>query len=100
MADRDARGRFVKGNRASSGCGGRPRIAPDEKIRIQELGKKGLDALEAMLDSPVTDDAVKARAAIFCVEKAYGRARQEIEHSRAEDDTPVIVVRRETNGGD
>lgn len=95
MADRDARGRFVKGNRASSGCGGRPRIAPDEKIRIQELGKKGLDKLEDMLDSSFTDDAVKAKVAIFCVEKAYGKARQEIEHSGAEDALPVIVVRRE-----
>lgn len=95
MADRDARGRFVKGNRASSGCGGRPRIAPDEKIRIQELGKKGLDKLEDMLDSQATDDAVKAKVAIFCVEKAYGKARQEIEHSGAEDGMPVIVVRRE-----
>ena len=94
MPDRDERGRFVSGNKS----GGRRRLSADERTRIQALGRKALDALEAMLDSPATEDSVKARVAIFCAEKAYGKARQEIEHTGPEDALPTIVVRRETNG--
>lgn len=99
LAERDAKGRFVAGNKAQGKSGGRPKLSLDERMRIKELGKKGLDKLEDMLDSNMTDDAVKARVAIFCVEKAYGKARQEIEHNSTEDTMPIIVVRRETDGG-
>lgn len=94
MADRDMKGRFVKGNKAQGKSGGRPKLSADEKMRINELGRKGLDKLEKLLDSKTVDPAVQARVAIFCVEKAYGRAKQEIEAVAAESGAPTIIVRR------
>lgn len=97
MADRDARGRFIAGNRASKG-NGRRKLSPGERTQIQALGEKALDVLESMLDSPATEDSVRARVAIFCAEKAFGKARQEIEHALPEDAMPTIVVRRAADG--
>ena len=94
MADRDIHGRFVKGNKAQGTSGGRPKLAPDERLRIQALGRMGLDKLEALLTNEEIDTNVQVRAAIFCVEKAFGRARQEIEAKGADGSTPCIIIRR------
>lgn len=95
MPERDERGRFIKGH-APNPKGGRPRLSPDEKQHIAELGRKGLDKLEAMMDDPETDAALQAKVAIFCVEKAYGKARQEADVSVSQEDAaPRIVLVRE-----
>lgn len=93
MADRDANGRFVKGNKS----GGRPKLTFDAKEKIKELGAKGLDVIDRMLDDPATDTATRARLAIFCTEKAYGKAKQEIENSSARTgmtDSIIEAVKR------
>nr|DAI28131.1 MAG TPA: hypothetical protein [Caudoviricetes sp.] len=41
-----------------------------------------------------TDPAVQARVAIFCVEKAFGKAKQEVETVAPEGGAPNIIVRR------
>ncbi|MDY3026539.1 MAG: hypothetical protein SOR74_06450 [Candidatus Faecivicinus sp.] len=94
MADRDIHGRFVKGNKAQGTSGGRPKLAPDERLRIQALGRMGLDKLEALLTNEEIDTNVQARVAIFCVEKAFGKARQEIETKGADGSMPCIIIRR------
>lgn len=98
MAERDAKGRFVKGNNARGKHAGRPKLTDEQKTRIKDLGKKGLDKLEELMDSESIDPAVQARVAIFCVEKAFGRAKQEIENVAPENGAPNIIVRRWEDG--
>lgn len=99
MADRDIHGRFIKGNKAQGTSGGRPKLAPEDRLRIQALGRMGLDKLEALMTSEDTDTAVQARVAIFCVEKAYGKARQEIETTGTDGNAPCIIIRRPSEDG-
>ena len=98
LAERDAKGRFIKGNKAQGKRAGRPKLSEEEKTRINDLGKKGLDKLEELMNSDNVDPAVQARVAIFCVEKAFGKAKQEIEAVAPEDGAPNIIVRRCDDG--
>ena len=91
MPERDANGRFVKGNKSGNG---RPKLTFDAKEKIKELGEKGLNVIDKMLDDPETDTATRARLAIFCTEKAYGKAKQEIENNVSGSIVPNIVIRR------
>lgn len=97
MAERDAKGRFIKGNKARGKSAGRPRLSDEERTRINDLGKKGLSKLEELMDGNI-DPAVQARVAIFCVEKAFGKAKQEIEAVATESSAPTIIVRRCNDG--
>ena len=98
LGERDVHGRFVKGHKASVGnAGGRPKVPFDAKEKIKELGMKGLDVIDKMLDDPETDTATRARLAIFCTEKAYGKAKQEIENNSARTgmtDSIIEAVKR------
>jgi hypothetical protein len=94
LAERDARGRFVKGNKIHGKGAGRPRLSDEDRTRINDLGKKGLDKLEELMMGKETDPAVQARVAIFCVEKAFGKAKQEVETVAPEGGAPNIIVRR------
>lgn len=93
LAERDASGKFIKGNKS----GGRPKLQPDDRERIRDLGRKGLAKLEELMNDPSVDAAVQARVAIFCTEKAYGKAKQEIENSSARTgmtDSIIEAVKR------
>lgn len=98
MAERDAKGRFAKGNKAQGKRAGRPKLTDEEKTRINDLGKKGLDKLEELMNGDSVDPAVQARVAIFCVEKAFGKAKQEVEAVAPENGAPNIIVRRWGDG--
>ena len=93
LVERDAKGRFIKGNKAHGKSAGRPRLSDEDRTRINDLGKKGLSKLEELMDGNI-DPAVQARVAIFCVEKAFGKAKQEVETIAPEGGAPNIIVRR------
>lgn len=98
MPDRKPNGQFAKGNKSSVGnAGGRKKISFDAQEKIKELGMKGLDVIDEMLQDPKTDTATRARLAIFCTEKAYGKAKQEIENNSARTgmtDSIIEAVKR------
>lgn len=73
MAERDARGRFVKGN---SG-GGRPRMPKEFREKAQKISWKALDRLEKIIDDETADDAQVISASKLVIERAYGKPGNE-----------------------
>jgi hypothetical protein len=73
MAERDARGRFVKGN---SG-GGRPRMPNEFREKAQRISWKALDRLEKIIEDERADNAQVIAASKLVIERAYGRPGNE-----------------------
>lgn len=73
MTERDARGRFVKGN---SG-GGRPRMPKEFREKAQKISWKALDRLEKIIEDETADDAQVIAASKLVIERAYGKPGNE-----------------------
>lgn len=92
MADRDANGRFVKGNKASPG---RPRLPDEFKSRAKTYADEALDRLAEIMRDVTAKHSDVIRACELLLERGYGKvtAIEEDGEKRSE-----IVVRFEGAG--
>lgn len=71
---RDARGRFVKGNKS----GGRPKQAPEFKALVKEKSIVALQKVIGIVENPRSDPKDVLTAARLIIEYAYGKAPQAV----------------------
>lgn len=71
---RDSKGRFVKGNKN----GGRPKLAPEFKMRAKEISMPALERLNDIIFNPASEhkDVIAAVKLVFGY--AHGMPSQEI----------------------
>lgn len=70
-----------------------PLAADPYKTALQRLTPLALNALRRLLENPKTPPHVLASVAQTVIHTAYGKPRQEVEHTGA-DSTPLQVVIR------
>lgn len=70
MAERDSRGRFVKGNTASPG---RPRLPNEFKSRAKTYADEALDRLAQIMRDASAKHSDVIRACELLLERGYGR---------------------------
>lgn len=87
--DRDAKGRFVKGNNANPG--GRPK----KPVELEEYAKNAPAKLRAIADDPDTPIKIKADIEKFFFEAVYGKAPQAIDLDGKMENTGTQVVKFE-----
>lgn len=85
-AERDSRGRFVKG--VSGNPGGRPKVPVDIFAYASESAKR----LRAIADDPETPIKVKADIEKWFAEMAFGKARQQLDVEADVQNTGVMTV--------
>lgn len=73
MADRDSRGRFVPGNKASPG---RPKLPEGFKARAKEYADEALDRLAEIMRDASAKHSDVIRACELLIERGYGRVTQ------------------------
>ena len=84
--ERDARGRFVKGNNANPG--GRPKKPPELDLYAKQAPAK----LRAIADDPDTPVKIKADIEKFFFEAVYGKAPQALDIEGNMNNTGTTVV--------
>ena len=72
-ANRDAKGRFGKGNNANPG--GRPK----KPVELEQYAREAPAKLKAIADDPNTPVRVKADIERFFIEQIYGKAAQAVD---------------------
>ncbi|MGI6691172.1 MAG: hypothetical protein ACOX63_10115 [Christensenellales bacterium] len=72
--ERDAKGRFVKGNKG----GGRPKQPPEFKALVKENATVALETVIEIMKNPEEDTKDRLTAARLVIEYAYGKAPQAI----------------------
>lgn len=84
--DRDASGRFVKGNNANPG--GRPKKPPE----LEQYAKDAPAKLRAIADDPDTPLKLKADIEKFFYEAVYGKAPQALDIDAKVAQKPVVFA--------
>lgn len=84
--DRDAKGRFVKGNNANPS--GRPKKPPELDLYAKEAPAK----LRAIADDPNTPVKIRADIEKFFFEAVYGKAPQAVDIEGKVENTGTTVV--------
>lgn len=87
-ANRDARGRFVKGR--SGNEGGKKKRTEAEKKALDALYEKAWPVLIELINDAETPPRVKVDIAKFAIEQRDGKATQRI--AGAENEPPVISI--------
>lgn len=72
-ANRDAKGRFGKGNNANPG--GRPK----KPVELEKYASQAPARLKAIADDPATPVKIKADIERFFIEQIYGKAAQAVD---------------------
>lgn len=70
VADRDSKGRFVKGNSASPG---RPKLPDEFKRRAKEYADEALDRLAEIMRDTTAKHSDVIRACEILLERGYGK---------------------------
>ena len=91
--------KFQKG--VSGNPGGRPKTAPEFKTLCQEKSLVALEVVAKILENRFTKDNDRLRAAEIIIERAYGKAPQEIKgaHSDAFTRAWTGIIERAANIG-
>jgi len=84
--NRDAKGRFGKGNNANPG--GRPKKPPELELYAKQAPEK----LRAIADDPDTPVKIKADIEKFFFEAVYGKAPQAIDLDGKMENTGTTVI--------
>ena len=84
--NRDAKGRFGKGNNANPG--GRPKKPPELELYAKQAPEK----LRAIADDPDTPIKIKADIEKFFYEAVYGKAPQAIDLDGKLDNSGTTVI--------
>lgn len=84
--DRDAKGRFVKGNNANPG--GRPKKPPE----LDLYAKNAPERLRAIADDPNTPVKIRADIEKFFFEAVYGKAPQAVDIEGKVENTGTTVI--------
>ena len=87
--NRDAKGRFGKGNNANPG--GRPKKPPELDLYAKEAPAK----LRAIADDPATPVKIKADIEKFFYEAVYGKAPQALDIEGKVENTGTQVIQFE-----
>ena len=82
MAERDSKGRFVKGNTASPG---RPKLPEGFKARAKIYADEALDRLAAIMRDTGAKHSDVIRACELLLERGYGKVGQADLIDKAED---------------
>lgn len=93
MAERDSRGRFVKGNTASPG---RPKLPDELKARAKIYADEALDKLAEIMRDPTAKRSDVIRACELLLERGYGKVAPASEENSRKNE--AIVVRFENAG--
>jgi hypothetical protein len=70
--------KFQKG--VSGNSSGRPKLDPELKLKIKDLGHEALDVLASLMRNS-EDDNVRSKAAQYLADRHFGKASQPIEAS-------------------
>ena len=89
MAERDARGRFVKGNTASPG---RPKLPAEFKARAKEYADEALDRLAEIMRDATAKHSDVIRACELLLERGYGKVGPAVEAQEEGDGKETGVV--------
>lgn len=92
MADRDGKGRFTAGNRASPG---RPKLPDEFKARAKIYADEALDKLAEIMRNTEAKHSDVIRACELLIERAYGRVAPATDEEKADK---TITVRFEDAG--
>ena len=84
--NRDAKGRFGKGNNANPG--GRPKKPPELELYAKQAPEK----LRAIADDPATPVKIKADIEKFFFEAVYGKAAQAVDLEGRVENTGSTVI--------
>lgn len=76
MAERDAKGRFVKGNTASPG---RPKLPDEFKARAKTYADEALDRLAEIMRDATAKHSDVIRACELLLERGYGKVGPAVE---------------------
>ena len=93
MAERDNRGRFVKGNTASPG---RPKLPDEFKTRAKKYADEALDKLAEIMRDATAKHSDVIRACELLLERGYGNVAPASEENGKKNE--AIVVRFENAG--
>ena len=91
MAERDSKGRFVKGNTASPG---RPKLSDEFKSRAKTYADEALDRLAAIMRDASAKHSDVIRACELLLDRGYGKVTP-AEERRGEDEgygTGVVMI--------
>ena len=91
MAERDSKGRFVKGNTASPG---RPKLSDEFKSRAKTYADEALDRLAEIMRDASTKHSDVIRACELLLDRGYGKVTP-IEDKNDDDngrETGVVVI--------
>lgn len=91
---RNKLGQFVKGNKASGGAGGRPRLREEFKKFAQERSLDALRMVHSILTSGETSNKDRLTAARLLMEYGYGRPAAELDRERLDLDRSRLEIER------
>lgn len=87
MAERDNRGRFVKGNKSGNG---RPKVSAEFKLRARQYAEEALGKLAQIMRKPDAKDSDVIRACELLIERAYGKCAPHEDESKADNRVTVV----------
>ena len=93
MAERDNKGRFVRGNTAGTG---RPKRSEEFKVRAREYADEALDKLAEIMRDATAKHSDVIRACELLLERGYGKVAPASEENGRKNE--AIVVRFENAG--
>ena len=76
MAERDSKGRFVKGHKSN---GGRPKMEKSIKDLLLNLVPAAISEMERMLTDPNVADSTKAKLIDMIFDRVYGKPYQSLD---------------------
>ena len=83
---RNKLGQFVKGNKASGGAGGRPKLREEFKKFAQEKSIEALKVVYGVMTAADTNQRDRTAAARLLMEYGYGRPAAEFDRERVQMD--------------
>lgn len=92
VAERDSKGRFVKGNKASPG---RPKLPDDFKTRAKTYADEALDRLAEIMRDATAKHSDVIRACELLLERGYGKvapADPRLDTAEGDESTGVVMI--------